>query len=148
MSSPITNQVQPGEATQVSNAVSKADKGTPSLSPTIVIPLTSSSGISPFCVRTLLDSGSTSNWILSSILSEVNHNIIGSEMLEVSTFQGITKKKYEVVEVYYTHHSREGSIKCYVHDTSVKHIAVKGMVNYVISNAKNKLDIFLSLIHI
>ena len=66
--------------------------------------------------------------------------------MEVSTFQGITKKTYQVIEVYYRHHSKEGSITCYVHDTSVKHIAVKGMVKHIISNTNNKLSMFDQLV--
>ena len=144
--SPINDQQQTGETTQVSNAVSNAKEGILSITPTIIVPLIASSGLSPFRVRTLLDSGSNTNWILSSILSQISHQVIGSETMEVSTFQGITKKTYQVIEVYYRHHSKEGSITCYVHDTTVRHIAVKGMVNHIISNSSNKLSIFNQLV--
>ena len=69
-----------------------------SLSPTIIIPLlTGDSGNKYYRVRTLLDSGSGTNWIVVSLLKFIEHTVKGSEMLEVLTFSGKIRKKFPLV---------------------------------------------------
>ena len=62
-----------------------------SLSPTIFVPLLTNNN-KTFKVRTLMDPGSGTNWIVVSLLKHVKHAVKGSEMLEVVTFSGTIKK--------------------------------------------------------
>ena len=93
-----------------------------SISPTLVVPLLSRQQ-SPFKTRALLDSGSGTNWIVSSILKHVQHTVKGAEMMEVHTFNGAVRKKYPLVEIYYKDaQDKVQSILCYVHDSYIRHI--------------------------
>ena len=107
-----------------------------SISPTIIIPLHTESGI-PFKVRTLLDSGSGTNWIVKSLLKYVRHTKIRTELMEVHTFHGTVKKKYQLVEIYYTDNQNNTQpITCYVHDSYVRHIQIN-MANYILGQQGN-----------
>ena len=66
----------------MSNNASQAEV---SLSPTIIFPLINERGQS-FRVRTLLDPGSGTNWIVKDLLSKVSYTKVGTEVLEVVTF--------------------------------------------------------------
>ena len=102
-----------------------------SISPTVIIPLHTGSG-THFKVRTLLDSGSGTNWIVESLLKYVQHTKIRTELMEVHTFHGCVKKRYQLVEVYYTdNQNNTQSIVCYVHDTYVRHVQLN-MTNYIL----------------
>ena len=104
-----------------------------SLSPTIIIPLlTGDSGNKYYRVRTLLDSGSGTNWIVVSLLKFIEHTVKGSEMLEVLTFSGKIRKKFPLVEILYPlPGGKAANLICYAHDTFTKHVAVKGMTDFV-----------------
>ena len=107
-----------------------------SISPTLIIPLHTESGI-PFKVRTLLDSGSGTNWIVKSLLKYVRHTKIRTELMEVHTFHGTVKKKYQLVEIYYTDSQNNiQPITCYVHDSYVRHIQIN-MANYILGQQGN-----------
>ena len=71
-----------------------------SVSPTLVVPLLTRNQ-SQFKVRTLLDLGSGTNWIVRSLLRQVYHTTKGHETLEVATFNGNVKKSFPLVKVYY-----------------------------------------------
>ena len=109
-----------------------------SLSPSIIIPLlTGEKEKKFFRVRTLLDSGSGTNWIVMSLLKHIEYTVKGSERLEVITFSGTVYKKFLLVEVLYpTPGGRAANLICYAHDSFTKHVAVKGMTDYVMSEAK------------
>ena len=93
-----------------------------SISPTVIIPLQTGSN-TPFKVRTLLDSGSGTNWIAESLLKYVSHAKRGSQVMEVHTFHGCVKKRHSLVEVYYKDmQNNTQSIMCYVHDSYIRHI--------------------------
>ena len=118
-----------------------------SLSPSIIIPLlTGEKEKKFFRVRTLLDSGSGTNWIVMSLLKHIEYTVKGSERLEVITFSGTVYKKFLLVEVLYpTPGGRAANLICYAHDSFTKHVAVKGMTEYVRSEAKIESDLLSRL---
>ena len=71
-----------------------------SISPTLIVPLLTNNQ-EQVRVRTLLDTGSGTNWIVESLLQRFTHTKKGYEMLEVATFNGIVRKKFQLVVVYY-----------------------------------------------
>ncbi|CAL4106134.1 unnamed protein product, partial [Meganyctiphanes norvegica] len=74
------------------------------------------------------------NWIAKELLEQVNHTVKGSSLLEVITMTGKVQKRFQLVEVYFTHNSIQENLVCYVHDDFTKHITVKGLPDYL----KNK----------
>ena len=92
--------------------------------PTVVFPLISSnksvnivhnsiSDPSIYSVRTLLDDGSSVNWIAPTILKYVKHQILNNILLTVQTFSGQSKQRYKLVEVYTTNPTLN-SLRCFV----------------------------------
>ena len=124
------------------------EKAEASISPTIILPLlTGEKDKSLFKVRALLDSGSGTNWIVASLLKHVVHTVKGTERLEVITFSGKVYKKFPLVEVLYpTQSGKADNILCYAHDTFTTHVAVKGMVEYIRKEAKQKSDLLDRLV--
>ena len=107
-----------------------------SISPTVIIPLQTPLE-STFQVRTLLDSGSGTNWIVKSLLKHVRHTKRGSEVMEVYTFHGAVRKSYPRVEVYYKDQENHiHSIMCFVHDSYIRHIQLK-MADYILGERQN-----------
>ena len=97
----------------------------------------------PFKVRTLLDPGSGTNWIVKDLLQSVQYTKMGQELLEVVTFSGTIKKKFPLVEVYYQDdNGHKQNLMCYVYDVFTRHITVKGMPHYIITNAPNESPLF------
>ena len=66
-----------------------------------------------FNARTLLDSGSSTSWIAPEILSKVKHQIIGTAILNVKTFNNQGRERYKLVEVY-TNNKIIPSFRCFV----------------------------------
>jgi len=66
-----------------------------------------------FKVRSLIDSGSSTNWIAPGILNNIKHQVIGNTVLNVKTFDNEHKEKYKLVEVY-TDNPFLPSFKCFV----------------------------------
>ena len=107
-----------------------------SISPTVIIPLYTGTN-NPFKVRTLLDSGSGTNWVVKSVLKYVSHTKIRTEFMEVHTFHGSVKKKYDLVEIYYIDNQNNTQpIVCYVHDSYVRHIQLD-MADYILGQQSN-----------
>ena len=107
-----------------------------SISPTVIIPLYTGTD-NPFKVRTLLDSGSGTNWVVKSVLKYVSHTKIRTEFMEVHTFHGSVKKKYDLVEIYYIDNQNNTQpIVCYVHDSYVRHIQLD-MADYILGQQSN-----------
>ena len=128
-------QQQPGFNNYINSS-----KDVMSISPTLIIPLTSTEN-KPFRVRTLLDSGSGTNWIVKNILQYVQHTVKGTELMEVHTFHGAVRKKYPLVEVYYQDPLNvTQSIMCYVHDSYVRHVHIN--LTQYIQNRYNQADPF------
>ena len=105
-----------------------------SLSPTLVIPL-SSEDYKTYKVRTLLDSGSMTNWIAKELLAKVNYTTKGHTWLEVFTMTGVVKKRFQLVEVYYSHNGQKDNLMCYVHEDFTKHITVRNLPEYIKNNS-------------
>ena len=106
-------------AKPINNLVNNSSDAEMSLSPTIILPLRTNEDDS-FRVRTLLDPGSGTNWIVVSLLKFVAHTVKGAEILEVVTFSGSIKKRFPLVELYYKgSNDRICSLMCYVHDITL-----------------------------
>ena len=91
----------------------------------------------PYKVRTLLDSGSGTNWIVKNVLPHIHHTVKGSEMMEVHSFHGAVRKRYPLVEVYYKDpQNNVQAIMCYVHDSYIRHIQLP-MYRYIIEELGN-----------
>ena len=132
--------------TIVHNMSSSARQAEVSLSPTIIIPLLDKNE-EGFKIRTLLDPGSGTNWIVRDLLSKISYSKVGSELLEVVTFSDTVKKKFHLVEVYYFNDKQEKlALRCYVIDDYTRHIAVKGMLEHIIHNTQDSLEIFKDMV--
>ena len=105
-----------------------------SLTPTIVVPLQNKTD-GQYKVRTLLDSGSMTNWLASELLEVLNYTHKGHTTLEVYTMTGKMSKKFQLVEVYYNYGGTSYNIICYVNDTFTQHITVKGLPKYIEDNS-------------
>ena len=135
-SPPITIQTDPTPRQPGVNNYINSNKDVMSISPTLIVPLITNDNRS-FKVRTLLDSGSGTNWIVKNLLQYVQHTVKGSELMEVHTFHGAVRKKYPLVEVYYQDpYNTTHSIMCYVHDSYVRHIHLN-LINYIQSHYDN-----------
>ena len=105
-----------------------------SISPTLIIPILANNG-RYFRVRTLLDSGSGTNWISRQVLNQVKHTVKARNTLEVSTFSGEIKKKFTLVEIYiHDAHGKIKNIMCYVQDRYTAHTTAEGIVPYIAFN--------------
>ena len=105
-----------------------------SISPTLIVPVLANNG-RYFRIRTLLDSGSGTNWISRKVLSQIKHTIKARNTLEVSTFSGVVKQKFTLVEIYI--HDENGRIKnimCYVQDKYTAHTTAEGIVAHILFN--------------
>ena len=68
-----------------------------SFSPTLIVPLiTDESNV--YKVRTLLDSGSGTNWICEKLLPFLKYVKLGEQKLNVLTFNGVRKGRFQLVE--------------------------------------------------
>ena len=77
-----------------------------SVIPSVVIPLVdTSSGV--YNVRTMMDSGSESNWIAEKVLPFIKHTRLGSVKLKVRHFHGFTTKKFNLVQIYIASYNNE-----------------------------------------
>ena len=105
-----------------------------SICPTIIIPVLGNNG-RYFRVRTLLDSGSGTNWISRKVLNRVKHTIKARNTLTVSTFGGEVKQKFTLAEIYI--HDDKGKIRnimCYVQDQYTAHMTAEGIVSHIAFN--------------
>ena len=105
-----------------------------SICPTLICPL-SAYGNEKYKVRTLLDSGSSTNWIASQILPNIKYEIIGSKVLTVNTFSGRIRKRYKLIEAYF--HGQLPPIRCFVMDTFSEAQIVKGLDKKIKNHIKH-----------
>ena len=108
-------------------------EATVSLVPIIIIPLMNKKE-NEYRVKTLLDSGSMTNWISEELLKHIEYTLKGSEPLEVYTMGNKVIKRFKLVEVYYYNRHGKQSILCYVTNDYSQHIYVHGIIEYI----KNK----------
>ena len=104
--------------------------------PTLPIPLHSKEKGSYYKVNTLLDSGSTTNWITEDLLKNLDYKLQGDTDLEVYTINSIERKKFKLVEVYYTKNNKRQGIMCYAHEKFTQHTRVRGMVEFIKENSR------------
>ena len=95
-----------------------------SICPTLICPLSTYDSNS-YKVRTLLDSGSSTNWIASEILPHIKYEIIGSKVLTVNTFSGRIRKRFELIEAYFQY--KLPPIRCFVMDTFSEAQIIRGL---------------------
>ena len=86
-----------------------------SFSPTLIVPLKVDES-NVYKTRTLLDSGSGTNWICKKLLPFIKHIRLGNQKLNVLTFNGVRKGKFDLVEVYFDNDGREQALACFVID--------------------------------
>ena len=66
--------------------------------PILPIPLLSKEKCCYYKVNTLLDSGSSTNWITEDLLKYLDHKILGSTELEVYTLNNKEKRKVVTIK--------------------------------------------------
>ena len=88
--------------------INTAKEAETSICPTIIIPVLANNG-RYFRIRTLLDSGSGTNWISRDVLKKVKHTVKSKNILQVSTFNGEVKQRFTLVEIYI--HDDKGKIR-------------------------------------
>ena len=120
-----------------------------SLLPTVPIPLICKYPLKykKYNVRTLLDSGSSTNWIAEELLEKVEHAKLGSKKLDVYTLSGKIRKNFKIVEVYYYKNKIQQKIVCYVNDSFTQNLKVPGMVEHIhMSGTKIPEDMLDSIV--
>ena len=114
--------------------------------PILPVPLHSKEKGSYYKVNTLLDSGSSTNWITEDLLKNLDHKIVGDTELEVYTLNSIERRKFKLVEVYYTKNKEKKGIRCYVHEKYTQHTRVRGMLEFIKENSRGASDELLDSI--
>ena len=102
-----------------------------SISPVLVVPVLTDDG-QYYKVKTLLDSGSTTNWITKKVLDKVKHTIKGNKKLSVFTFNGQVIQSFPLAEI--SVHDEQGKVKniiCYVMDRYTDYVTVEGICPYI-----------------
>ncbi len=116
------------------NIVNTSKEAEMSISPTLIVPLLTDDG-RYFRVKTLLDSGSGTNWITRKVLEQVKHKIKGHNILQVYTFGNVLQQRFTLVEIYV--HNDQGKtipIVCYMQEQYTAHVAVQGMLSHIMFN--------------
>ena len=106
-----------------------------SLLPTVIIPMVSSVKGKQYRIRSLLDSGSMTNWIARDLLKMLKYTVKGNNLLELNTLTGTIQKRFQLVEVYYLHKNIEYNVTCYVHEEFTKYVTVDGLPEYIRENS-------------
>ena len=106
-----------------------------SLLPTVVIPMISVIQDRQYRIRTLLDSGSMTNWITRGVLKKLKYTTKGHDLLEVNTMTGKVQKRFQLVEVYYIYNKVVNGVTCYVHEEFTKYVTIKGLPDYIKKNS-------------
>ena len=116
-----------------------------SLTPVVIVPLVSNREGELYNVRTLLDSGSESNWVARDVLKEIAFTKIDSITLKVQHFDGFKIQKFDLVQIYIgrkdTWSPKRASFKdinrvsetldCLVYDSFFHHRRVHGIKTFV-----------------
>ena len=105
-----------------------------SLLPTVVIPMITVND-KQYRIRTLLDSGSMTNWITKGVLKMIKYTTKGHDLLELNTMTGKVQKRFQLVEVYYAYNQVVNNVTCYVHDDFTKYVTIKGLPDYIKNNS-------------
>ena len=81
-------------------------------------------------VRTLLDSGADTNWVHQDVLQYIKYNDLGTIVMQVQVFEGLRKRRYRYVEIFYTLGQKVGTLHCFVTDQLAWHNEVEGLFRY------------------
>ena len=104
------------------------------VSPVMSVDLVRPSGQNgSYKVRTLLDSGTGTNWCHIDLLKYVQYNDLGSIIMQVQVFEGVRKKRYRYVELFYSVHGLIGTLRCFVTDQCAWFNEVSGLTKYAAS---------------
>ena len=115
------------------------------MTPTLIVPIKTDKGKN-FKVRTMLDSGSSANWIAKDLLQHIKFTSMGKCKVQVHHFGGIKTQTYQVVQIYidtndalFKHkvdnkNKNQISIECFVNDEFTFHRMVPGIKNYIKRN--------------
>ena len=69
------------------------------ITPTMIIPVKTDKNQS-YRIRTLLDSGSSANWITKDVLKHIKFVSLGTCKVKVHHFGGVKSHKYQIVQIY------------------------------------------------
>ena len=103
------------------------------VSPTTIVDLIVKNDSAPYKTRTLLDTGTGTNWCHVDLLQYVKYNNLGSITMQVQAFEGCRKRRYKYVEIFYTVHGKIGTLRCFVTDQYAWFNEVKGLTQYAAS---------------
>ena len=115
------------------------------ITPTLIVPVKTDKNHS-YRIRTLLDSGSSANWITKDVLKYIKFASLGTCKVKVHHFGGVSTHKYQVVQIYIdireslfknevdNIHKDQISIDCFVSNEFTFHRLVPGMVDYIREN--------------
>ena len=103
------------------------------VSPTTIVDLILKNGTTPYKTRTLLDTGSGTSWCHIDLLQYVKYNDLGSITMQVQVFEGLRKKRYKYVELFYTVDGKIGTLRCFVTDQYAWFNEIKGLTQYAAS---------------
>ena len=134
------------DTTVTHHLVNTSKEAEMSISPTLIIPLLANNG-RYFKVKTLLDSGSRTNWIVRNVLNQIKHTVKGKNTLKVFTFNGTVRQKFTLVEIYF--HDPKGKIKnimCYVQDQYATHVTVDGIIGHINFNHTTPFNLSTPLV--
>lgn len=132
---PLATQQSTGKSVNtvetVHQLVNVSKEAEMSISPVLVVPVVTDDG-QYYKVKTLLDSGSTTNWITKKVLDKVKHTIKGNKKLSVFTFNGQVIQSFPLAEI--SVHDEQGKVKniiCYVMDRYTDYVTVEGICPYI-----------------
>ena len=115
------------------------------ITPTVIVPVKTGKEQS-FKIRTLLDSGSSANWITRDMLQFITHESLGTCKVTVHHFGGVKSQKFQVVKIYIdtknslfknkvdNKYKDQISIDCFVSDDFTFHRLVSGIKDYIREN--------------
>ena len=115
------------------------------MTPTVIVPVKTEKDHS-FKIRTLLDSGSSANWITRDILKFIKHESLGTCKVTVHHFGGVKSQKFQVVKIYIdtknslfrnkvdNKYKDQISIDCFVCEDFTFHRFVPGIIDFIREN--------------
>ena len=115
------------------------------ITPTVIVPVKTEKEQS-YKIRTLLDSGSSANWITRDMLQFIKHESLGTCKVTVHHFGGVKSQKFQVVKIYIdtknslfknkvdNKYKDQICIDCFVSEDFTFHRFVPGIIDYIREN--------------
>ena len=100
------------------------------VSPIIQVHLQREKDTAPYIVRTMLDSGSGTNWCHQDLLKHVKYKDLGAVNMKAEVFEGSKKNKYRYVELQYIVSGLTDRLKCFDTDQYSWFNDIKGLTQY------------------